>query len=127
MRRDPPGIDLAEEFGTTAVIVGGREAGKVVDRLKAKDVPVILRLDFPDDESRPTSTQFLAGSAVVRDARRTAKSGDWSIFRPADPALPQDVGRKHGPVPFASGLCSSPGERCERLVHFLGGKIPAAS
>ena len=31
-------LDLAEEFGTTAVIVGGREAAKVVDRLKAQRV-----------------------------------------------------------------------------------------
>src|SRR5262249_6431807 len=37
-------LDLAEEFGTTAVIVGGREAWKVADQLKAKDVAVVLRI-----------------------------------------------------------------------------------
>ena len=51
-------LDLAEEFGTTAVIVGGREAGKVADTLKAKGVPVVLKLDFPDDPKVPTETEY---------------------------------------------------------------------
>ncbi|SIN89942.1 Imidazolonepropionase [Singulisphaera sp. GP187] len=51
-------LDLAEEFGTTAVIVGGREAGKVVDRLKALDVPVVLRLDFPDEPKVPSEAEY---------------------------------------------------------------------
>ncbi|WP_406700275.1 amidohydrolase family protein [Singulisphaera sp. Ch08] len=51
-------LDLAEEFGTTAVIVGGREAGKVVDRLKAGNVPVVLRLDFPDEPKLPTESEY---------------------------------------------------------------------
>ena len=51
-------LDLAEEFGTTAVIVGGRDAGKVADRLKALDVPVVLRLDFPDEPKVPTEADY---------------------------------------------------------------------
>src|SRR4029079_18420147 len=42
-------LDLAREFGTGAVIVGGREAGKVVDRLKSEGVAVVLRPPFPED------------------------------------------------------------------------------
>ncbi len=51
-------LDLAEEFGTTAVIVGGREAGKVVDRLKASKVPVVLRLNFPVEPRVPTDEEY---------------------------------------------------------------------
>jgi imidazolonepropionase-like amidohydrolase len=51
-------IDLAEEFGTDAVIVGGREAGKVVSRLRSKDIPVVLRLDFPEEPRVPTEAEY---------------------------------------------------------------------
>ncbi len=51
-------LDLAEEFGTSAVIVGGREAWKVVDRLKALDVPVILRVDLPDEPKVPKTEAY---------------------------------------------------------------------
>ncbi len=51
-------LDLADEFGTDAVIVGGREAGKVVDRLKAKNIPVVLRLDFPEEPKVPTEADY---------------------------------------------------------------------
>jgi imidazolonepropionase-like amidohydrolase len=51
-------LDLADEFGTTTVIVGGREAGKVAQRLKKKDVPVVLRLDFPDEPKVPTEAEY---------------------------------------------------------------------
>ncbi|CAN5599624.1 hypothetical protein BH23PLA1_BH23PLA1_04790 [soil metagenome] len=40
-------LDLAEEFGTTVVIVGGREAYKVKDRLKETGASVVLRVSFP--------------------------------------------------------------------------------
>ncbi len=39
-------LDFAAEFKLKPVIVGGRHASKVVDRLMAEKVPVILRLDF---------------------------------------------------------------------------------
>jgi imidazolonepropionase-like amidohydrolase len=52
-------LDLAAEFGTTAVIVGGREADKVVDRLKAEHVAVVLRLYFEEEEPRvPTEDEY---------------------------------------------------------------------
>ncbi len=39
-------LDFAAEFKLKPIIFGGRNAWKVVDRLKAEQVPVILRLDF---------------------------------------------------------------------------------
>ena len=60
-------LDLAEEFGTTAVIVGGRDAGKVADRLKEKDVPVVLRLDFPDEPKVPTEAEYRKRDLADRD------------------------------------------------------------
>ena len=51
-------LDLADEFGTTALIVGGREAGKVADVLKAKGVPVVLKLDFPDEPRVPSESEY---------------------------------------------------------------------
>jgi len=61
-------LDLAEEFGTTAVIVGGREAWRVADRLKAGDVPVILRVDFPDEPKVPDEAEYRKRTAEARDA-----------------------------------------------------------
>jgi len=51
-------LDLAAEFGTTAVIVGGREAAKVADRLKAGHVAVILPLSFPEEPKVPTEDEY---------------------------------------------------------------------
>ena len=40
-------LDFAKEFNLTAIIAGGQEAWKVVDRLKSQGVPVLLSLNFP--------------------------------------------------------------------------------
>ncbi len=40
-------LDLQKEFGLKAIIAGGQEAGKITDRLKAQNVPVLLSLNFP--------------------------------------------------------------------------------
>lgn len=42
-------LDLSEEFGFTPIIVGGREAWRVADRLAAAEVSVVLRIDFPPE------------------------------------------------------------------------------
>jgi imidazolonepropionase-like amidohydrolase len=60
-------LDLAEEFGTTAVIVGGREASKVVDRLKASKVPVVLRLTVAEEPRVPTETEYRKKAVAERD------------------------------------------------------------
>ena len=53
-------LDLAEEFGTTAVIVGGSEAYKLADRLKATGTSVVMRLDFPEEPKVPTESEYRA-------------------------------------------------------------------
>jgi imidazolonepropionase-like amidohydrolase len=40
-------LDLAGEFRLRAIIAGGMEAGKVATRLKERNVPVLLSLNFP--------------------------------------------------------------------------------
>jgi imidazolonepropionase-like amidohydrolase len=60
-------LDLAAEFGTTAVIVGGKEAAKVVDRLKAENVPVVLRLNFPVEPKVPSDDEYQKRPPVERD------------------------------------------------------------
>ncbi|MDR3634203.1 MAG: amidohydrolase family protein [Isosphaeraceae bacterium] len=60
-------LNLAEEFGTTVVIVGGSEAGQVAERLKAHDVPVVLRLDFPAEPRLPTEDEYRKLDPAERD------------------------------------------------------------
>ena len=40
-------LDLAEEFKLRAIIAGGLEAGKLGERLRDRNVPVLLSLNFP--------------------------------------------------------------------------------
>ena len=43
-------LGLADEYGFRPIIVGGEEAWRVADELKAADVPVLVSLDFPKPE-----------------------------------------------------------------------------
>jgi len=40
-------LNLAKEYNLKAIIAGGQEAGKFIDRLKAQNVPVLLSMNFP--------------------------------------------------------------------------------
>src|SRR5262249_26484816 len=60
-------LDLAEEFGTSCVIVGGREASKVAERLKALDVPVVLQLEFPEEPKVPTEAEYTKKEVIDRE------------------------------------------------------------
>jgi imidazolonepropionase-like amidohydrolase len=40
-------LDLAKEYDLKAIIAGGQESGKFIDRLKAQNVPVLLSMNFP--------------------------------------------------------------------------------
>ena len=60
-------LDLAEEFGTTCVIVGGREAAKVTERLKKSDIAVVLKLDYPEEPKVPTEAEYLKKEPIERE------------------------------------------------------------
>jgi hypothetical protein len=40
-------LDLVKEFNLRAIIAGGLEAGKVANRIKAQNIPVLLSVNFP--------------------------------------------------------------------------------
>jgi len=46
-------LDMAAEFGLKPIIVGGREAWKVADRLKREEVPVIVSLTWSEEPKKP--------------------------------------------------------------------------
>jgi hypothetical protein len=72
-----------------------------------------------DTAPRAAESLQMSGGGKCAGAGRTAKSGDWSIFRPEIAFCWQRLGRKHGPVPFASGLCSPPGAGAGAVVYPL--------
>lgn len=49
-------LDFAAEFKLKPMIVGGRQAWKVADRLKVENVPVILKLDFRNAGERESES-----------------------------------------------------------------------
>lgn len=51
-------LDLSREFGTTCVIVGGREAHKVASELFQASAPVVLRLDFEEAPEVPSAEEY---------------------------------------------------------------------
>lgn len=40
-------LNLAKEYNLKAIIAGGQESGKFIDRLKSQNVPVLLSMNFP--------------------------------------------------------------------------------
>ena len=106
-------LDLAEEFGTDAVIVGGREAGKVVARLRSKDIPVVLRLDFPEEPKVPTEAEYRKKAG--RGARRAAQ-GPGREGRELEGAgrRRQDPGRRQRPVRLRRRGGRQPGRHLPR-------------
>ncbi len=76
-------LNLAAELGFKPVIVGGREAYEVVDRLKETSTPVLLSLKLPDE---PREYKFEADK--VRKSKKedaeTLYGKEWEN-RPFDP------------------------------------------
>jgi imidazolonepropionase-like amidohydrolase len=68
-------LRLAEEFRLRPVIVGGGEAWRVAAELRARDVPVLVNVDFPNPRrwrpDAPTDTAAAEPApAVVREQRQ---------------------------------------------------------
>lgn len=81
-------LDLAKEFNIKVMIVGGQEAWKVADRLKAQDVPVLLSLNFPkrtaaaSPEADPESLELLRSRVETpKGAARLAAAGVRFAFQ----------------------------------------------
>jgi imidazolonepropionase-like amidohydrolase len=55
-------LDMAAEFGLKPIIVGGREAWKVADRLKHESVPVIVSLNWSEEPEKPKPIKDEAGA-----------------------------------------------------------------
>ena len=61
-------VRLGEEYGFKPVIVGGADAWKVTDLLKAHDVPVLVSVDFPAPRRwKPGSDQGTLDAATQRE------------------------------------------------------------
>jgi imidazolonepropionase-like amidohydrolase len=86
-------LDLATEFRLQAMIVGGQEAWKIADRLRAMNVPVIQSLNFP---KKPTNVAADADPEPVRVLRTRVEA-------PAGPAKLAAAGVR---MAFASGGAS---------------------
>jgi imidazolonepropionase-like amidohydrolase len=75
-------LDLAKEFNLRAIIAGGNEAYKVVDRLRADAVPVIATLNFPrrperqSEDADPDPVRVLRERAdAPKNAGQLARAG----------------------------------------------------
>lgn len=81
-------LNLAKEFNLRAIIAGGHEAWKVVDRLKTQNVPVLLSLNFPkrtsaaSEEADPEPLEVLRFRAeTLKCAGRLEKAGVKFAFQ----------------------------------------------
>src|SRR5206468_11290093 len=79
-------LDFAEEFHVQPIIYGGRDAWKAVDRLKQQQVPVVLRLNYPD---KPRVRLGRRASGPFYE-RSPAAEGD----KPLPPRVEEDVQRQ---------------------------------
>ena len=80
-------LDMSEEFHLKPIIYGGREAWKNADRLKAKSVPVVVRLAFTDRA---------AGGRGGRRGGQGAPPGTPGTPAPGTPATPGTPGQGGG-------------------------------
>lgn len=81
-------LDLAQEFNLRAIIAGGEESWKVASRLRERDVPVLLSLNFPrrltaaSPEADPETLRTLrARVEAPRAAGRLAAAGVRFAFQ----------------------------------------------
>ncbi|HKS29737.1 MAG TPA: amidohydrolase family protein [Pyrinomonadaceae bacterium] len=81
-------VDLAEEFNLRLIIAGGSESWKAADRLRERNVPVLLSLNFPRRataqvaEADPEPLRILrARVEAPRTAARLAQAGVRFAFQ----------------------------------------------
>lgn len=61
-------LDIAAEFRLKPMIVGGREAWRVAERIKQEDVPVILSVKWSDEPEVPKGPKRESAEATTQDA-----------------------------------------------------------
>lgn len=90
-------LDFAKEYNLKAIIAGGQEADKFVDRLKAQDVAVLLSLNFPkrtaaaSPDADPESLDTLRFRAnVPKVAGKLASAGVKFAFQDGGAASMSD-------------------------------------
>lgn len=99
-------LDFAAEFKIKPILTGGREAWKVADRLKAENVPVILRLNF----SEPNAEREKDLPRRALDERRRIRAEEIQTARRL-----MDAGV---PVAFGTaGLSERPTEKFQANVR----------
>jgi len=71
-------LDLIDEFKLKAILSGCAEAWKVVNLLKARNVPVILGavLESPGDDSYPYDANYATAAALVKAGVKIAFTSD---------------------------------------------------
>ncbi|HEX6280102.1 MAG TPA: amidohydrolase family protein [Pyrinomonadaceae bacterium] len=81
-------LDLAKEYNLKAIIAGGQDADKFVDRLKAQNVPVLLSMNYPkrtaaaSPDADPESMEMLRfRAAVPKVAGKLAAAGVKFAFQ----------------------------------------------
>ncbi len=67
-------LEIAREFNLRLIISGGMEAGKVADRLKAANVPVLLSLNFPRRTTAPAPEADPEPVRVLRERVEAPKT-----------------------------------------------------
>lgn len=67
-------LDMAKEFSLKAIIAGGAESYRVMDRLKAENVPVLLSLNFPRRTTAPAADADPEPLRVLRDRVQAPKT-----------------------------------------------------
>ncbi|HVK13225.1 MAG TPA: amidohydrolase family protein [Gemmataceae bacterium] len=109
-------LDFAEEFRLKPVILGGKDAWKVKDRLKATNTPVVLRLNFtePDRDKEATMPARLKADKERLRKEEYANAGEL-----------QKAGVR---IAFATHALDRPGQFTENLRKVIAnGLTPVAA
>jgi imidazolonepropionase-like amidohydrolase len=117
-------LDLAEEFGTTCVIVGGREADKVADRLKDKGVAVVLKVDLAKKPEVPSEADYKKKSLKERDKPLRVLAEEKRLWEERA-AVAKVLAEKGIPFAFATDNLTRPETFHEQVKHLIDAGLPA--
>lgn len=84
-------LNLADEFRLQTIIVGGREAGKAADRLRATKTPVVLTMSLP---KKPDDYKLDGSSLARTNETRELLPAAWQK-RPFLPAAAYEQAARH--------------------------------